>query len=58
VNLLNIFYGDTAHAIPADLSGHSQAGLAGVSISSFSSPEFLVPGDASLLEQLLPGASE
>jgi hypothetical protein len=54
----NIFYGDTAHAIPADLSVHSQAGLTGVSIPSFSSPEFLVSGDASLLEQLLPGSSE
>ena len=57
--LFSIFFcGDTAHAIPADLAGHSPAGLAVVSISSFSSPEFLGPGDASLLEQLLPGSSE
>ena len=58
VSFPNIFYSDTANAIPADLAGHSPAGLAVVSIPSFSSPEFLVLGDASLLEQLLPGASE
>jgi hypothetical protein len=52
------FCGDTANSISADLAGYSSAGLAGISVPSFSSPEFLVPGDASLLEQLLPGASE
>ncbi len=34
--------------------GHSPAGLADVPLPSFSSPEFLIPGDALLLEQLLP----
>ena len=57
--LFSIFFcGNTAHAIPADLAGHSPAGLAAVPIFSFSSPEFLGPGDTSLLEQLLPGTSE
>jgi len=44
--------------MPVDLAGHSPAGLAVVPLSSFSSPEFFVSGDASLLEQLLPGPSE
>ena len=52
------FYGNTVNAMLADLTGHNQAGFAVVPISSFSSPEFLVPSDASLLEQLLPGTSE
>lgn len=52
------FCGDTANAISADLAGHSPAGLAGVSLPSFSSPEFLVTGDASLLGWLLLGALE
>lgn len=52
------FCSGTANAIPADLAGHSPAGLAGVSLPSFSSPKFLVTSDASLLEQILLGTSE
>ena len=52
------FYGNTANAMPVDLAGHSPAGLADVPIPSVSSPEFLVSGDTSLLEQLLSGPSE
>lgn len=51
------FCGDTAHAIPADLAGYRSVSPAGLPVPSLSSPEFLVPSNASLLEQLLPGAS-
>ena len=46
------------HAIPADLAGYRSVSPAGLPVPSLSSPEFLVPSNASLLEQLLPGASE
>lgn len=47
------FYGNTVNAMLADLTGHNQVGFSVVPISSFSSPEFLVSGNVSLLKQLL-----
>ena len=50
IQSLNILpEGDTANAIPTDLVGHRSGSLAGLPVSSLSSSEFLVPGDASLL---------
>lgn len=50
VSFYIFFYGDTANAIPTDLVGHRSGSLAGLPVSSLSSSEFLVPGDASLLK--------
>ena len=44
--------------MPVDLVGHGPANLAVLPIPAISSPEFLVLGNTSLLEQLLLGTPE
>ena len=51
-------YFSTATRPTQCLLTYSPAGLTVLSFPSFPSPEFLVLGDTSLLEQLLPGPSE
>lgn len=40
----------TVDAIPVDLAGHGPTSLSGIHTSSFSSSEFLVLGDETLLK--------
>ena len=57
--LFSIFFCSyTANEVLVDLADHCPVDLAVVLISSFSSPEFVIFGDTSLLEQLLPSSPE
>ena len=57
--LFSIFFCNyTANEVLVDLADHCPVDLAVVLISSFSSPEFFIFCDTSLLEQLLPGSPE